>query len=303
MILPFPSTFETAHWLVLCIFYVFLGAIVNLFISGALLIASFVSIGVFLAGILATFRLRKREIESEARAREIMARELIRQLKRTEGERLSDRARTQSDGGTEAKSTHESTYSGSYPREEESSIRRTLIIIAALIVFGIVFLIFVAPQLWKSLSDFAGYLVSDSGVVATFVVLTSSTVTCAIMLIVIFLYLPTSVVKEINKKKMEFGILGTVLFTISNILVLVEGMQGVSAHYPQLVSVAIVGMAFSVACMVCSWAMCSFLLTKGIQRRNISHLFLAITIGIYAAITMLYASAELLALIFGLGTR
>lgn len=156
-------------------------------------------------------------------------------------------------------------------------------------------------QLSRVLSSFASFLVSDLCVLAIFIVFGLSIITGLIVLVVIILYLPSSVLEEIEEKKLEFGFLGTLLLTISDILVLIGGMHGISVHYPQLISVAKVGILLAFACVITSWAMCSCLFKYGIKRRNVSHLLLATTIAIYSAITILYATAELLGLTFGLG--
>lgn len=296
LLLPFPSAFKTPRWLFLGVFYVFFGAIVNPILPGVLLVASLASIGVLLGGIVSTYRQQRMEgalrraISSVDRARSLLD-PLYSGMIKIEVPQPVLRPRLSRMQRFKAWIKN--------LLEFVKSLIKPLIIVAIIAVLVIAFMIFVAPHLGKFLISFVGYLASNSSALATFLVSVLSSITFVTMLIVV-LSLPIHVINEIDDEKLEFGILGTVLLTISDVLVLIEGMQGISVHYPSLYSVATVGMWLSVVCLVCSWTMCSSLLTRGMTRRSLSHLFLAITLGTYAAITMLYATTELLGLLLGL---
>lgn len=274
---------EKPYWFFLCIFLILLGAMLDPFFYGALLVGSFAAIAVFFSAAFAMFR--RRRLESLRTISSLLDETIIfhrhspfssllfpRRLSRWERLKRSTKRLLKSTG-----------------------------FCVAIVVLGLSLLAFFAPQIWKLLADFLGYLLSDFSVLAAFLALLSAVITGSIMLAVIFLYLPIDVIEEINEKKMEFGILGTVLLTVSNVLFLIQGMQGVCDHYPRLVSVALVGMSLAVACTIMSWVMCGFLLTKGIERRNASHFSLAMVIAVYAAITILYVVLELLGRLLGLG--
>ncbi len=299
-ILPTPSAFKGVDWLISSFLYVLIGAFLGFFLPNALLVTSLLSLVIMLIGVFSNFRHAQQERTYIARQLRTYSNEASK-LWQLSTKKYDHPPHIRTNGGSNRTTRKD---------KEKPALRKRLkawfeenfqYILPAIVTIAIaIVLIYGAPLLWQLISNFFVHLVSEKSRLATFMILLLSICVGFIVLFMTFTYLPEDVVKEIGEKKVEIGVLGMVILTATNILILIQGMQGLSAHYTTLTSIVSVGMIISLICIASSWILCCLLLTRGIEKRNISNLLLAITIGAYAMLTMLYVTSEALGFLLGL---
>ena len=246
-LIPSKATFISLQWIFLPMVYIIIGGIFELFFPRSLLVASLLSVAIFIGGFL------KAVYEKVRSAREVSY------------ERIS----------------------WGYPR-----FYLWLMVIVAILIFYYL--------LMPPIIDFLLYLIDltlkEPIQMSTIFIYTFAAISGLIVFGIVLSYLSDEDIKKFNEKRLEFGGVGAVLLSIADIIVFIQGMRGVSVHYPFFYMVALRGMLIAFFCLILTWITLISILVKGMKRKGISHLIFSITFGTYAGTTVIYASSELLGL-------
>jgi len=113
-------------------------------------------------------------------------------------------------------------------------------------------------------------------------------ITAWLMITIAIDHVPPKVLKQIDEDRVKFGLEGGFGLALADIITCVQMTEQIAKDYPFFELLTFVGMTLAIVCFALALLMSFLILFKGMSKRSPSHVVLALCVGVFASILIIY---------------